>query len=105
HFVELVNGEVRRDIRYVYERRHRVTGQVDGRLVGPVVRAVPHHREGGAGYRVARAPGQYVVFVRLAQLDRGEAERVGDVAVAAQDGRRLLELVGGQWFKWMFCHD
>ena len=104
HLVELVNGEVRRDIRYVYERRHRVTGQVDGRLVGPVVRAVPHHREGGPGYRVARAPRQHVVLVRLAQLDRGEAERVGDVAVAAQDGRGLLELVCGQWFKWMFCH-
>ena len=57
-----------------------------------------------SGARVARAPRQHVVLVRLAQLDRGEAERVGDVAVAAQDGRGLLELVCGQWFKRMFCH-
>ena len=104
HLVELVDGEVRRDIRYVLRttsQSHR-SGRRSPRRSGCPSGSTPPRRV--PGHRVARAPRQHVVLVRLAQLDRGEAEGVGDVAVAAQDGRGLLELVSGQWFKWVFCH-
>ena len=97
--VELVDGEVRRDVGNVLEREDGIAGEVDRRFVGLVVGAVPHHRERVPGHRVADAPGQHLLLGRFHQFDRCEAEGVGDMPIATQDLGCASELVRTQWFQ------
>ena len=101
---ELVDGHVRLAVGDVVPRRDAVAVEVDARLVDGAVVAVPADHLGLARDRVAGPVVARRRLRRLAQLDRGEAPAVGDLALAAEDRRGRADLVGRERVERMRGH-